>query len=104
MTLAAVLVATTGIILMVSSPRFGGLQINNNWTLFLTMKELVFALMAFFGFAYSRMAMYLEKPVSNGGFDQRAEIYRKRVHHFRRISIALGITALLLASGMNIGG
>lgn len=104
MTLAATSTAFTGVVLMATSPRFTGMQINDNWSLFLTLKELVFALMAFFGFAYSRMAQYLERPVSNGGYDQRAELYRKRVHHFRRISIALGITALLLASGMNIGG
>jgi putative copper export protein len=104
MTFAATLIAVTGIILMVSSPRFSGLHINDNWSLFLTLKELVFGLMAFFAFAYSRMATYLERPVSNGGFDQRAEFYRKRVHHFRRIGIALGITALLLSSGMNISG
>ena len=96
-------VGLTGIILMTSSPRFTGFQINDNWSLFLALKEIIFVGMLLLSLSYASMVRYLAKPASNGGYDQRAQSYRHRIHLFRRLCIVLGFAAVLLSSGMRFG-
>ena len=90
----------TGAIMMLLDPRFVWFQYNNKWSVLLGVKQIVFLLMVFYAFGYARMLSYLDTPTSNGGFDEKAELYRHRVNQFRGISIFLGIVGLLLAAGM----
>ncbi len=90
----------TGVLMMLLSPRFVWFQYDDRWSLMLGMKQAVFVLMVLYAFGYARMLKYLDAPSSNGGYNEKAELYRHRVNQFRKISIFLGITALLLAAGM----
>jgi hypothetical protein len=56
--------------------------------------------MIFYAFGYARMLSYLNAPASNGGIDEKAQLYGQRIRQFRRISIFLGISGLLLAAAM----
>ena len=90
----------TGVIMMLLSPKFIWFQYHDRWSILLGLKQLIFILMVLYAFGYARMLKYLEAPSSNGGFNDKAELYRHRVTQFRKISIFLGITALLLAAAM----
>ncbi|TAK58082.1 MAG: hypothetical protein EPO24_08990 [Bacteroidetes bacterium] len=93
-------VAVTGVLMMLLNPQFEWFRYHNTWSKLLGFKQLIFLLMIFYAFGYARMLSYLNTPVSNGGFDEKAVLYRHRLNQFRKISIALGIVALLLAAGM----
>lgn len=90
----------TGVIMMLLNPRFIWFQYADRWSIMLGFKQLIFLLMMFYAVGYARMLQYLDAPSSNGGFDQKVELYRHRVEQFRKVSIVLGITALLLSAGM----
>ena len=90
----------TGLIMMLLSPRFVWFQYNDSWSILLACKQAVFALMVVYAFGHARMLSYLDAPSSNGGFNDRAELYRHRVSQFRKISIFLGFIAILLSAGM----
>jgi uncharacterized membrane protein len=90
----------TGALMMLLSPKFVWFRYDTGWSVLLGLKQIIFILMVLYAYGYARMLTYLVQPASNGGFDEKADLYRHRVHQFRRISIALGITALLLAAGM----
>ena len=92
----------TGVLMMLLNPNFLWFHFEDRWSILLGFKQLIFVLMVFYAFGYARMLKYLDAPTSNGGFDERAELYRHRVNQFRAISIFLGITALLLAAGMSV--
>ena len=92
----------TGILMMMLNPHFVWFHLNDRWSWFAAWKQVIFALMIVYAFGYARMLKYLDSPSSNGGFNEKAELYRHRVAQFRRISIILGIIALLLGAGMNI--
>jgi len=94
----------TGVLLMLLNPRFVWFQFHDRWSVLLAWKQVVFVLMIFYAFGYARMLKYLEIPSSNGGFNEKAELYRHRVDQFRKISIFLGIAALLLAAAMQVYG
>jgi uncharacterized membrane protein len=93
-------IAVTGILMMVLSPKFIWFRFDTTWSMLLAGKQVIFALMVVYAFGYARMVAYLGTPSSNGGFDEKAELYRHRINQFRRMNIALGIAALLLAVGM----
>ena len=97
-------ILVTGTILMMLNPHFLWFQYHDRWSVLLGLKQLIFVLMTIYAFGYARMLTYLESPSSNGGFDDRTEMYRHRIQQFRKISIFLGITALLLAAGMHMYG
>ena len=86
--------------MMLLDPRFVWFQYNNRWSVLLGAKQIVFLLMLFYAFGHARMLSYLDTPVSNGGFDEKAELYRHRANQFSTINIFLGIIGLLLAAGM----
>ncbi len=90
----------TGILMMLLDQHFQWFHYDNTWSILLGLKQIVFVLMVFYAFGYARMLAYLNVPVSNGGFDEKAGLYRQRLNQFRKISILLGIIALLLAAGM----
>ena len=94
----------TGILLMLLNPRFVWFQYSDRWSMYLAWKQVIFVLMVFYAFGYARMLKYLETPSSNGGFNEKAELYRRRLDQFRKISILLGIAALLLAAAMHVYG
>ena len=73
-------------------------------TIWLGVKQLIFVLMAVFAFGHTRMLRYLESPSSNGGYDEKAEMYRHRLQQYRTISIALGMVAVFFAAGMRNSG
>ena len=93
-------IAITGVIMMLLSPRFVWFQFNDKWSILLACKEVIFVLMVFYAFGYARMLSYLSSPSSNGGFNEKAEMYKERVSQFRKISTLLGIIALGLAAAM----
>ena len=90
----------TGVIMMLLNPRFVWFQYNDSWSILLACKQVVFVLMVVYAFGHARMLAYLDAPSSNGGFNDKAELYRHRVNQFRRVSIFLGIVAMLLSAGM----
>ncbi len=90
----------TGILLMLLDQRFLWFQFRDRWSVLLGFKQLIFLLMVAYAFGYARMLQYLGTPSSNGGFNEKAVIYRDRINLFRRISIALGLTAMLLGAAM----
>ncbi|MBI1805742.1 MAG: hypothetical protein HYR76_01670 [Ignavibacteria bacterium] len=90
----------TGVIMMLLNPKFVWFEYRDRWSILLGVKELIFIFMVLYAFGYARMLKYLEAPSSNGGFSDKAELYRHRVNQFRKISIFLGISALLLAAAM----
>ena len=90
----------TGLIMMFQKGYFFGFQSNDRWSILLGFKQLIFVLMVFYAFGYARMLKYLEAPSSNGGFDEKAELYRHRVDQFRTLNILFGIISLLLAAAM----
>ncbi|MFI5252689.1 MAG: hypothetical protein ACHQQQ_09700 [Bacteroidota bacterium] len=94
----------TGILMMLFSPRFVWFHINDRWSLLLMLKQIIFIIMVFYAFGYTRMLDYLNKPASNGGFDSKSDLYLQRVTQYRIISIFLGIVALFLAVGMVLPG
>jgi len=90
----------TGVIMMLLNPNFEWLKFQNRWSILLGFKQLIFILMIFYAYGYARMLSYLGSPSSNGGFNERAELYKHRIEQFRKISIVLGIVALSLAAAM----
>ena len=94
----------TGVLLMLLSPRFVWFHYDDRWSVLLAWKQVIFILMIFYAFGYARMLKYLESPTSNGGYNERAELYRHRLNQFRTISIFLGIVALFLAAAMQVYG
>jgi len=92
--------AATGTILMLLSPRFIWFRYADRWSVYLLLKQIIFILLVFYAFGLARMEVYLGSPSSNGGFNERAELYKMRVAQYRTISIALGIAAMLLAAAM----
>src|SRR5258706_1700660 len=102
--MSALTILITGILLMLLNPRFVWFQYSDRWSMYLAWKQVIFVLMVFYAFGYARMLKYLETPSSNGGFNEKAELYRRRLDQFRKISILLGIAALLLAVAMHVYG
>jgi len=94
----------SGVIMMLLSPRFIFLQFNDRWSVILGLKQLLFVFMVLYATGYARMLKYLETPSSNGGFNEKAELYRHRVDQFRRMNIVLGIVALFLGAALNVYG
>jgi uncharacterized membrane protein len=92
--------AVSGVIMMLLNPNFLWFRFDSRWSMLLGLKQLSFVLMIVYAFGYARMQDYLGSPSSNGGFNEMAELYRHRIEQFRKISIMLGIAALLLAAGM----
>lgn len=92
--------AITGILLMLLNPRFVWFRYDDRWSVFLALKQVIFILMVFYAVGYARMVSYLNSPASNGGFSDKAELYRHRVRQFRTVSILLGIIALMLGAAM----
>jgi uncharacterized membrane protein len=90
----------TGILLMLLNPNFYWFQYHDRWSVLLGFKQLIFVLMVVYAFGYARMLQYLGTPSSNGGYNEKVEMYRDRINLFRRISVALGITAMLLGAAM----
>lgn len=90
----------TGVIMMLLDPRFVWFRYRDRWSILLGFKQLVFILMVLYAYGYARMMSYLDQPSSNGGFNERAELFRHRVEQFRKISIFLGLLAVLLAAAM----
>ena len=90
----------TGAVLMLLSPRFIWFRYDDRWSILLLLKQILFVLMIVYAYGLARMEHYLGSPSSNGGFNERAELYKMRVAQYRTISVALGLAALLLAAGM----
>ena len=93
-------VGITGFLMMLFDSRFVWFHYDTRWSMLLGFKQLIFILMVFYALGYSRMLHYILKPSSNGGYDEMTEIYARKLHQFRTISIVLGILGLLLAAGL----
>ena len=94
-------ILVTGVIMMIHKGYFFVFQNTDRWSILLGFKQLIFVLMVFYAFGYARMLKYLDSPSSNGGFDEKAELYRHRINQFRFMSILLGIIAVLLSAAMS---
>ena len=92
----------SGLLMMLLSPRFVWFQYQDRWSVILGLKQLFFVLMVFYAVGYARMLKYLDSPSSNGGFNEKAELYRHRLDQFRRMSIVLGIVALFLGAALSV--
>ena len=90
----------TGVLMMLLNPNFVWFQFDNRWSVLLAWKQVIFVIMVVYAFGYARMLKYLDTPSSNGGFNEKAELYKHRIEQFRKINILLGIVAMLLAAAM----
>ncbi len=93
-------VGVTGILMMLLNPQFQWFRYTNNWSIFLGLKQIIFILMIFYAFGYARMLSFLNDAMSNPVESEIEQLYRHRLNQFRKISIFLGISAILLAAGM----
>jgi len=94
-------VAVTGVGLMLFSPRFIVLEFDDSWSVLLGVKQLTFLVMAFFSFGYARMlTRCLEIVAEKDASGDDVMPYYQRMLQFGRINIALGIGAIMLASGL----
>lgn len=93
-------VGTTGVLMMLFDPRFVWFKYTDKWSILLGFKQIIFILLVFYAIGYARMLRYILKPSSNGGFDEKTDIYSQKIHQFRTISIALGILGLAASAGM----
>lgn len=98
------LIFITGIFLMIPDSRFSLFSIADNWSVLLLFKQMIFLLIIFLLIGYNKMIKYLETPSSNGGYDERAFIYKQRVNQYQLIMIMLGTTALIFGIAMHIYG
>lgn len=89
----------TGLVLMLFSTRFLFFSFSDRWSVLLGLKELAFLLMAFFSFGFSRMLAGLRESESQSQ-RENSRVYFERMTQFNAIIIALGIAAMLLASGL----
>jgi len=97
--MSASTIAVTGLALMLFNPRFIFFQYRDAWSIVLGMKQLVFLLMAFFGFGLARMLAAAGRP--HPGADEPAAgraLAVARVRQFHRSSVILAITGILLAA------
>ncbi len=90
----------TGAILMLLSPRFFWFEYHDQWSVLLGCKQIIFLLMVIYAFGYARMLTALEKSDLDPGVDGKREVYGERLNQFRKMSIFLGIVAILLAMAM----
>ncbi|MBM2845148.1 MAG: hypothetical protein HW407_460 [Bacteroidetes bacterium] len=97
-------VLVTGIGLMLFSPRYIIGEFDDPWSVLLGLKQLTFVLMVFFSFGYARMLSRCTEIVTAakpGTSPDNPAPYYQRMLQFGRINVALGIGALLLASGLH---
>ncbi len=93
-------IGVTGILMMLLNPQFQWFRYSNNWSIFLALKQIIFILMIFYAFGYARMLSFLNSIAANPVDSETEQLYRHRLNQFRKISIFLGISAILLAAGM----
>jgi putative copper export protein len=109
-------IAITGVIMMLLSPRFFWFHYDDRWSVLLGLKQLAFILMTFYAFGHARMLSYIERASANGHNSDSVEAFPpdfveafpaaevalavERAGQFRKVSIALGITATLMAAAM----
>jgi uncharacterized membrane protein len=93
----------TGIALMLFSPRFVFLKFDDAWSLALALKQTTFLLMTFFSFGYARMFSRMDELLGENAKPEEAgeaQRFYRRMVQFAKITVALGIVAVLLASAM----
>lgn len=88
-------ILVTGIGLMLFNPGFVFGEYRDSWSVLLGLKQVSFALMVFFSFGYARM---LRRCIQSSG---DAGAYCRQMVRFGRITVAMGIVALLLAAGLH---
>jgi len=98
------LLLVTGVILMLSDSRFSLFSFQNRWSTLLIFKQIIFLLVVFFFYGYSRMLKYMGTPSSNGGFDERVLIYKQRIDQYQKLTILLGMMALIFGTAMHVYG
>lgn len=90
----------TGLIMMLLSSRFEWFRYDDRWSVLLGLKQLIFVLMIFYAFGYARMLEYATDQTVNGRRGDKVERSKERADQFRKVSIFLGITGILLAMAM----
>jgi uncharacterized membrane protein len=96
-------VLVTGVALMLFSTRFVFFEFNDRWSVLLGLKQLAFLLMVFFSFGYARMFARVDELI-NSTREQHSRDdafpFFRRLNQFGRITIALGMVEIMLASGL----
>lgn len=85
----------TGSLLMLLDPRFVWFEFATGWSVLLGFKQLIFALMVFYAFGIARLL-----PALDGADDAKRTLVLHRLGQFRKISLLLGLCALVLAVSM----
>lgn len=95
-------VLVTGVTLTLFSTRFVFFEFQDKWSVLLGLKQITFLLMVFFSFGYARMFARVDELINSTEEQSRADAFSfyKRMNQFGRITIALGILGLMLASGL----
>lgn len=93
-------ILVTGVVLMLFNPRFVFFEYPDRWSVILGLKQLVFALMVFFGVGYARMFRMIEAATGNKQAVSPRPFYNQMLM-FGKINVGLAIIALLLAAALN---
>jgi len=91
---------TTGLLLMVLSPRFIWFDFSTAWLTLLGVKQAAFLFIWFLTWQTSRVLVQLEKALE--GVDETFESWRLTYIKLIRRSIFLGIICILCAAGMAV--
>ncbi len=90
----------TGFIMMLLNPRFLWFRYDDRWSMLLGLKQLVFVVMIFYAFGHARMLALLDASGATAEEEEHIRLSVTRANQFRKVSIFLGITAMLMATAM----
>ena len=96
--IAAVVVTGSGMTAL--HPEFGWFRWTGRESMLLGFKHLAVLVMIACAIGYTRMLLYMGSPSTNGGYDERIQLYQRLIVHYERISAVLGILAVVLAMAM----
>jgi len=91
-------ILTTGLFLMILSPRLVWLDISTPWSRLLLAKEILFILLLFFSWQIKKVITRL----SDGGADGDVDGWWRSFERLVQRSVLTGLAALLCAAGMAV--
>ena len=90
----------TGFIMMLLNPRFFWFRYDDRWSILLGLKQLIFIVMIFYAFGHARMLAFVDASGATSESEENIRLSITRANQFRKVSIFLGITAMLMATAM----
>jgi len=94
-------ILVTGIGLLLFDPRYVFFRFDTEWSVLLTIKQMLFLIMIFFSYGYSRMFKRLDIALDgDSAHPDDAKIFFLRMNQFGRINVGLAIVVMLVAAGI----